>query len=70
MIGLEIVLIVFFLYYFFVNNSQLWKSLGNISVEDATKKYIDVVNKVCPLFYAHLEAHKRHLEEEEQKRQK
>lgn len=49
---------------------QLWKSLGNLSKEDAMKKYIELITKICPLFHAHLEAHKSHLEEMEQKRRK
>lgn len=49
---------------------QLWKSLGNLSKEDAMNKYIELITKICPLFHAHLEAHKRHLEEMEQKRRK
>lgn len=30
-------------------------------------RYINLINKVCPLFYAHLEAHKRHLEEQQKR---
>ena len=29
-------------------------------------KYINLVAKLCPLFHAHFEAHKRHLEEQEE----
>lgn len=49
---------------------QLWKSLGDVPREEAMKKYINLVMKVCPLFYAHFEAHKRHLEEQEQQMKK
>lgn len=50
--------------------SQLWKSLGDLSKDEAMKKYIEVISRACPLFHAHLEAHKRNLEEMEQKRLK
>ncbi|CAF1001210.1 unnamed protein product [Brachionus calyciflorus] len=44
---------------------QLWKTLSDLSKEEAMDRYINLINKVCPLFYAHLEAHKRNLEEEQ-----
>lgn len=49
---------------------QLWKSLGDLSKEDAMEKYIELITRICPLFHAHFEAHKRNLEEMEQKRLK
>jgi hypothetical protein len=49
---------------------QLWKSLGNLSKEDAMNKYIELITKICPLFHAYLEAHKSHIEEMEQRRKK
>lgn len=48
----------------------LWKSLGEMPKEEAMRRYIELLAKVCPLFTAHLEAHKRHLEELEEKRKK
>jgi acyl-CoA-binding protein len=47
---------------------QLWKSLGDLSKEEAMKKYVNLVYKACPMFQAHLEAHKRYLEEIEQQK--
>lgn len=49
---------------------QLWKSMGNLTKNDAMNKYIDLITRTCPLFHAHFEAHKRHLEEIERQRLK
>jgi hypothetical protein len=53
------------LFHFLFLKSQLWKSLGDLSREEAMKRYISLIAKVCPLFHAHFEAHKRHVEEQE-----
>lgn len=42
---------------------QMWKTLGDLSKEEAMNKYVNLVYKACPMFQAHLEAHKRYLEE-------
>lgn len=49
---------------------QLWKSLGHLTREEAMNRYINLVAKVCPLFPLHFEAHKRHVEEQEELRLK
>ncbi len=49
----------------FFSFSQLWKSLGDLSKDEAMKRYINLIAKVCPLFHVHFEAHKRHVEEQE-----
>jgi acyl-CoA-binding protein len=49
---------------------QVWKTLGNLSKEDAMKRYIELVTKTCPLFYPYFEAHKSQLEEAEQNKLK
>lgn len=49
---------------------QLWKSIGDLSKEDAMKKYVEIIKKSCPLFHVHYEAHMRHLEEIEKQRLK
>lgn len=49
---------------------QLWKSLGDLTKEDAMNKYIEHITNACPLFKVHLEAHKSHLEEIENKKLK
>jgi hypothetical protein len=36
--------------------------------EEAMNRYINLVAKVCPLFHAHFEAQKRHLEDMEKNR--
>jgi len=46
---------------------QLWKSLGDLTRDEAMKSYIELIAKVCPLFVAHLEANLKHVEEEKQK---
>lgn len=47
---------------------QTWRSLGDLSKEEAMKKYIHLIAKCCPLFHVHFEAHQRHLKEIEQNR--
>merc|ERR1712127_446728 len=49
---------------------QLWKSIGDISKEEAMTRYIDIIGKACPLFHAHFEAHKRQHEEKEKERKR
>lgn len=58
---------IFFILKFIFSNRQMWKSLGDMDKEEAMQKYINLVVKVCPLFTAHLEANKRHLEEEQKR---
>lgn len=47
---------------------QLWKSLGDLSKEEAMQRYIVLLLKISPLFHTFMEAHKRHLEEELRKK--
>jgi len=47
---------------------QLWKTLGDLSREEAMQRYIAHLLTISPLFHTFMEAHKRHLEEELRKK--
>ena len=46
---------------------QVWQSLGEMSKEEAMKKFIELINETCPLFRPYVEAHRRDREEQERK---
>ena len=55
------------LLYWFLHR-QLWKTLGDLSREEAMQRYIAHLLTISPLFHTFMEAHKRHLEEELRKK--
>lgn len=42
-----------------------WQRLGNLSGDQARSGFVDLLNRLCPLFTTYVEAHRREKEEQQ-----